>query len=30
MNGGENPEPERLARVLKAWQVLRVSRNFRD
>jgi hypothetical protein len=25
MNGGRNPEPERLARVLKAWQVLRVS-----
>ena len=30
MNGGRNPEPERLARVLKAWQVLRVSPNFRD
>ena len=30
MNGGENPEPERLARVLKAWQVLRTSRNFKD
>lgn len=30
MNGGENPEPERLARVLKAWQVLRASPNFRD
>ncbi len=30
MNGGRNPEPERLGRVLKAWQVLRVSRNFKD
>lgn len=30
MNGGENPEPERLARVLKAWQILKKSRNFRD
>ncbi|MDT8343669.1 MAG: J domain-containing protein [Thermohalobaculum sp.] len=30
MNGGQNAEPERLARVLKAWQVLRGSRNFRD
>lgn len=30
MNGGDNPEPERLARVLKAWQVLKKSRNFRD
>ncbi len=30
MNGGENPEPERLARVLKAWQVLRASHNFKD
>ncbi len=30
MNGGENPEPERLARVLRAWQVLRVSHNFKD
>ncbi|MCL5777585.1 J domain-containing protein [Limibaculum sp. FT325] len=30
MNGGSNPEPERLARVLKAWQILRKSRNFRD
>lgn len=30
MNGGTNPEPERLARVLKAWQMLRVSRNFKD
>lgn len=30
MNGGENPEPERLARVLKAWQVLRMSPHFRD
>ena len=30
MNGGSNPEPERLARVLKAWQILRKSRNFTD
>lgn len=30
MNGGENPEPERLSRVLKAWQILRKSRNFCD
>ena len=30
MNGGHNPEPERLARVLKAWQVLKKSRSFRD
>lgn len=30
MNGGENAEPERLARVLKAWKVLRKSRNFTD
>lgn len=30
MNGGHNPDPERLARVLKAWQILRRSRNFTD
>ncbi len=30
MNGGENPEPERLARVLRAWRVLRASPNFKD
>ena len=30
MNGGQNPEPERLNRVLKAWKILRKSRNFRD
>jgi hypothetical protein len=28
LNGGRNPDPERLARVLKAWQILRKSRNF--
>ncbi len=25
MNGGENPDPERLARVLRAWDILRAS-----
>jgi len=30
MNGGHNPDPEKLARVLKAWQILRKSRNFKD
>ncbi|MEL6766617.1 MAG: J domain-containing protein [Pseudomonadota bacterium] len=30
MNGGHNPEPERLARVIKAWRILRKSRNFTD
>lgn len=30
MNGGDNPDPERLARVLKAWQLLRTSANFED
>ncbi len=30
MNGGTNPEPERLARVIRAWQVLRTSPNFTD
>ena len=30
MNGGHNPDPERLARVLKAWKILRKSRNFTD
>jgi len=28
LNGGQNPDPERLARVLKAWQILRKSRKF--
>jgi hypothetical protein len=28
MNGGQNPDPERLGRVLKAWKILRTSRNF--
>lgn len=30
MNGGHNPDPERLTRVLKAWKILRKSRNFTD
>lgn len=30
MNGGENPDPERLALVLSSWRVLKQSRNFRD
>ncbi|MEM6547119.1 MAG: J domain-containing protein [Pseudomonadota bacterium] len=30
MNGGENPDPQRLARVLAAWKILRKSRNFAD
>ncbi len=30
MNGGENPDPDRLSRVLKAWEVLRKSPNFTD
>ena len=30
MNGGHNPDPERLARVLKAWKILKKSRNFVD
>ncbi|MEL6336898.1 MAG: J domain-containing protein [Pseudomonadota bacterium] len=30
MNGGQNPEPQRLDRVLKAWKVVKKSRNFRD
>jgi len=30
MNGGQNPDPDRLAKVLKAWQILRRSRNFKD
>jgi len=30
MNSGENPHAERLARVLKAWEILRQSPNFRD
>jgi hypothetical protein len=28
MNGGENPDAERLTQVLRAWEVLRRSRNF--
>lgn len=28
MNGGRNPDPERLTLVLKAWNILRKSRNF--
>ena len=30
MNGGENPDPERLALVLKAWELLRRSPSFTD
>ncbi|MEM7528254.1 MAG: J domain-containing protein [Pseudomonadota bacterium] len=30
MNGGQNPEPERLSRIIKAWRILRKSRNFAD
>ena len=30
MNGGANPDPERLALVLSSWKVLSQSRNFRD
>jgi hypothetical protein len=30
MNGGENADPERLERVLRAWEVLRKSPNFSD
>ena len=30
MNGGENPEPLRLERVLRAWQILKKSRIFPD
>ncbi|MEM6421018.1 MAG: J domain-containing protein [Pseudomonadota bacterium] len=30
MNGGHNPEPHRLDRVLKAWKILRKSRNFSE
>lgn len=30
MNAGESPAPERLARVLRAWDVLKDSPNFRD
>jgi hypothetical protein len=30
MNGGQNPDPDRLARVLKAWKILRKSRCFTD
>ncbi|HUF57106.1 MAG TPA: J domain-containing protein [Thermohalobaculum sp.] len=29
MNGGANPDPERLALVLSSWKVLSQSRNFR-
>ncbi|MEL6267758.1 MAG: J domain-containing protein [Pseudomonadota bacterium] len=30
MNGGQDPEPGRLDRVLKAWKILKRSRNFTD
>ena len=30
MNGGQNPDPERLALVLSSWKVLSQSPNFRD
>lgn len=30
MNGGASPDPDRLARVLRAWDMLKVSRIFRD
>ncbi len=30
MNGGENPDPDRLARVLRAWEILRKSPHFDD
>lgn len=30
MNGGHNPDPERLQLVLASWKVLRESRNFAD
>jgi hypothetical protein len=30
MNGGHNPAPDRLARVIKAWGILRKSKSFRD
>lgn len=30
MNGGGRAEEERLARVLKAWELLKASRNFSD
>ncbi|MEM9146688.1 MAG: J domain-containing protein [Pseudomonadota bacterium] len=30
MNGGENPDPDRLARVLRAWDVLRQNPHFTD
>lgn len=30
MNGGQNPDPRRLERVLRAWQILRKSRAFSD
>jgi len=30
MNAGESPDPDRLARVLRAWDILKDSPNFRD
>jgi len=30
MNGGENPDPDRLARVLKAWELMKKSPNLSD
>lgn len=30
LNGGANPEPERLTRVLRAWDILKKSPNLRD
>lgn len=30
MNGGQNPDPDRLRRVLRAWDVLKKSRHFKD
>lgn len=30
MNGGENPDPDRLTRVIRAWEILKKSRSFKD
>lgn len=30
LNGGANPEPERLTRVLRAWEILKKSPSFTD
>lgn len=30
MNGGDSSDPERLSRVLRAWDILKKSRNFTD